>query len=146
MIQFYPSKFVLITDILDTFGKLVFERLRDKAQYIPPGSGVPIKLPGNSRDTTKDGFSDQCFSIFEIIIFLAHLSRRLIGELIGYSWSVVRPSSVRPSSFTILKNLLRNRFANQSQILCGASLGRGNDILFAASGSHDQDGCHTHLW
>ena len=33
-------------------------------------------------------------------IFLAHLSRRLIGELIVYPWSGVRrrPSSVRPSS------------------------------------------------
>ena len=71
-----------------------------------------------------------------------------MGELIGYSWPGVRPS-VRPSasSFTILKDLLlRNRLANQSQILCGASLGRGNDILFAASGSHDQDGCHAHIW
>ena len=27
-------------------------------------------------------------------MFLAHLSRRLIGELIGYPWSGVRPSSV----------------------------------------------------
>ena len=81
------------------------------------------------------------------IILLAHLSRRLIGELIGYSWSGVRPSSVvvRPSS-TMLKDLLRNRFANQSQILCGASLGRENDILFAESGSHDQDGRHAHIW
>ena len=39
--------------------------------------------------------------------FLAHLSRRLVGELIVYPWSGVRPSSVvrrrrrRPSSFTI---------------------------------------------
>ena len=81
--------------------------------------------------------------------FLAHLSRRLIGELIGYPWSGVRPSvrraSVRPS--TMLKDLLlRNRLADESQILCGASLGRGNDILFAASGSHDQDGRHAHIW
>ena len=29
--------------------------------------------------------------------FLAHLSRRLIGELIVYQWSGVRPSSVHPS-------------------------------------------------
>ena len=29
--------------------------------------------------------------------FLAHLSRRLIGELIGYPWSGVRPSVRRPS-------------------------------------------------
>ena len=58
-------------------------------------------------------------------------------------------ASVCPSasaSFTMLKGLLfRNRFANESQILCGASLGRGNDILFAASGSHDQDGRHAHI-
>ena len=40
--------------------------------------------------------------------------------------------------------LLRNRWADQSQILTGASLGRGNDILFAVSGSHDQDGRHAH--
>ena len=75
--------------------------------------------------------------------FLAHLSQRLIGELIGYSWSSVRPSSV-VNNFKRL--LLRNRWADQSQILCGASLGRGNNILFAASGSHDQDGRHAHIW
>ena len=39
-----------------------------------------------------------------IYIFLAHLSRRLIGELIVYPCSGVRPSVVRrPSSFTISK-------------------------------------------
>ena len=38
-----------------------------------------------------------CYTISAIL--LAHLSQRLIGELIGYSWSGVRPSSVvvRPS-------------------------------------------------
>ena len=58
------------------------------------------------------------------------------------------PASVSPSaaSFTMLKDPLRNRFANQSQILCGATFGRGNDIFFAASGSHDQDGHHAHIW
>ena len=78
-------------------------------------------------------------------LFLAHLSRRLIGELIVYQWSVVVvcPS---PSSSTMLKHLLRNRLADQSQILCGASLGRGKEILFVASGSHDHDGRHTHIW
>ena len=70
------------------------------------------------------------------------------GELIVYP-SSRRPSVCRrrPSSFTMLKDLLlRNRWADQSQILCGASLGRGNDILFAASWSHDQDGRHAHIW
>ena len=46
---------------------------------------------------------------------------------------VWRPSSVHRRPSTMLKDLLlRNRWADQSQILCGASLGRGNDILFAA--------------
>ena len=78
---------------------------------------------------------------------LAHLSRRLIGELIVYPW-IRRPLYVRPSaSSTMLKRLLlRNRLADQSQILCGASLGRGNEFLFVASGTHDQDGRHAHIW
>ena len=77
--------------------------------------------------------------------FLAHLSQRLIGELIVYSCSSVRPW---PSSVVVvhnIKHLLRNHSPNQSQILCGDSLGRGNESLFAASGSHDQDGRHAHI-
>ena len=39
------------------------------------------------------------FQMINCDIFLAHLSQRLIGELIGYSWSGVRPSaSVRRPS------------------------------------------------
>ena len=65
------------------------------------------------------------------------------GELIVYP-SSRRPSSVVVNNFKHL--LLQNRLANQSQILCGASLGRGNESLFAASWSHDQDGRHAHIW
>ena len=51
------------------------------------------------------------------------------GELIVY------PSSRRTSVVNNYKHLLlRNRWADQSQILCGACLGRGDDIMFAASG------------
>ena len=33
-------------------------------------------------------------------MFLAHMSQRLIGELLGYSWSGLNPSNVfRPSVF-----------------------------------------------
>ena len=42
--------------------------------------------------------------------------------------------------------LLGNCLANQNQILCGASMIRGNENVFAAFGSHDQDGRHAHMW
>ena len=47
VVQFYPSKFVLITDILDNFGTLVYERIKSKSVYTPPGSTKPQPLPGN---------------------------------------------------------------------------------------------------
>ena len=36
--------------------------------------------------------------------------------------------------------------ANQSQILDEASIGRGNQCPYKKSRSHDQDGCHAHMW
>ena len=69
--------------------------------------------------------------IERLCCFLAHLIQRLIGELIGYSWSGVRPWSV-VNNFKHL--LLQNRLPDQSQILCGASLGRGNESVFAHLG------------
>ena len=47
---------------------------------------------------------------------------------------------------TIFKDLLlQNRRANQSQISYAASMGRGNESMFGASGLHDQDGRHAHI-
>ena len=110
----------------------------------------PLVTNGLSHPYRLDESISVFWGIGSNFSFLAHLSQRLIGELIGYSWSGVRPSASvrRPSSVVnnFKRLLLRNRWADQSQILCGASLGRGNDILFAASGSHDQDGRHAHIW
>ena len=36
--------------------------------------------------------------------------------------------------------------ANQSQILCEASIGRGNKYVYKKIRSHDQDGRHAHIW
>ena len=35
---------------------------------------------------------------------------------------------------------------NQSQILCGTSLGRGKESIYKWSMSHDQDGRHTNIY
>ena len=66
--------------------------------------------------------------------FLAHLS--LWAHWGAYSVGILhRPSGVgRPS--TIFKDLLlQNRLASQSQISYGASVGLGNESLFAGSES-----------
>ena len=75
-------------------------------------------------------------------------SRELRPGQTAYSIPMVRrrPSVVRLSSTMLKHLLLRNRLADRSQILCGAFLVRGNEILFAASGSHDQDGHYAHIW
>ena len=71
------------------------------------------------------------------------------AQRLAYSIPMVR----RPSSWpvhrrlsTMLKHLLLQYcLADQSKVLWGASLARGYEILFAACGSHDQDGCHAHI-
>ena len=79
---------------------------------------------------------------FRLVVSSPEPKAHRTGELIVYPWSGVRR---RPSSTMLKHFFLRNRLADLSQILCGASLGRGNEILFAASGSHDQDGRHAHI-
>ena len=79
-----------------------------------------------------------------ISYFLAHLSQRLIGELIVYTHAL---ASVRPSLSTI-----SNIFSSETAWPMKAKfymeppwVGRGNESLFTAFGSHDQDGCHAHM-
>jgi hypothetical protein len=44
--QFYPSMFVMVTDILDTFGRLVFDRLKVLADEEYRRLGNKSNLPG----------------------------------------------------------------------------------------------------
>ena len=64
-------------------------------------------------------------------VLLAHLSRRLKGELIVYR-SIRRPcvsASVRPWVNIFKLKYLRNQWANSKQILSEASLGWGIDCI-----------------
>ena len=62
-------------------------------------------------------------------------------------WSGVRPRRLPSSSVHNFKRLLlRSHLANQSQILCGASLGRKNESMYKWFRSHDQDGRDAHIW
>ena len=63
-----------------------------------------------------------------IVSFLAHLSRRVIGELIVYEG--IRRPSVHPSFVNIFKrHLLLSRETDSFHISHIASIGRGNEKL-----------------
>ncbi|RYG50090.1 hypothetical protein EON66_12210 [archaeon] len=61
--QFYPSMFVMVTDILDTFGKLVFDRLKTLAdeEHMRIGGKGPLPddfiaadVGGEARETCRN--------------------------------------------------------------------------------------------
>ncbi|XP_017855608.1 PREDICTED: UPF0505 protein CG8202 [Drosophila arizonae] len=57
VLQFYPSQYILITDILDVFGKLVYERLRIKAEGAPGASAALLQREREAaRDTCQNWF------------------------------------------------------------------------------------------
>ncbi|XP_012161991.1 UPF0505 protein CG8202 isoform X2 [Ceratitis capitata] len=59
VLSFYPSQFVLITDILDMFGKLVYERLNIKASNTTGDGRFSDKaemLHENARETCQNWF------------------------------------------------------------------------------------------
>ncbi|XP_039446125.1 VPS35 endosomal protein sorting factor-like [Culex pipiens pallens] len=82
VIQFYPSKFVLITDILENFGKLVYERLLVKGEYVRPGSKHPGPLPDNfTPDMVPESARETCQNWFYKIASIRELLPRLYVEM-----------------------------------------------------------------
>ncbi|BFZ02646.1 hypothetical protein BsWGS_05685 [Bradybaena similaris] len=80
VIPFYPSKFVLITDILDTFGRLVYDRLLDKAQTSMPGSR-PHRLSANfTSDEVPEAAKETCRNWFFKIASIRELIPRFYVE------------------------------------------------------------------
>ncbi|KAI4892357.1 hypothetical protein NFI96_017422, partial [Prochilodus magdalenae] len=74
VIQFYPSKFVLITDILDTFGRLVYDRIWSMCSD-------PRPLPDSfSVDDVNDTAKETCLNWFFKIASIRELIPRLYVE------------------------------------------------------------------
>ncbi|XP_017058496.1 VPS35 endosomal protein sorting factor-like [Drosophila ficusphila] len=74
VLQFYPSQYVLITDILDVFGKLVYERLRTKASGDPAASAAML-------EREREAARDTCQNWFYKIASIRELLPRLYLEL-----------------------------------------------------------------
>ncbi|XP_061912130.1 VPS35 endosomal protein-sorting factor-like [Entelurus aequoreus] len=74
VIQFYPSKFVLITDILDTFGRLVYDRIWSMCSD-------PRPLPDTfTVDDVNDTAKETCLNWFFKIASIRELLPRLYVE------------------------------------------------------------------
>ncbi|XP_042371229.1 VPS35 endosomal protein-sorting factor-like, partial [Plectropomus leopardus] len=74
VIQFYPSKFVLITDILDTFGRLVYDRIWTMCSD-------PRPLPESfTVDDVNDTAKETCLNWFFKIASIRELLPRFYVE------------------------------------------------------------------
>nr|XP_046233365.1 VPS35 endosomal protein-sorting factor-like isoform X2 [Scatophagus argus] len=74
VIQFYPSKFVLITDILDTFGRLVYDRIYTMCSD-------PRPLPDSfTVEDVNDTAKETCLNWFFKIASIRELLPRLYVE------------------------------------------------------------------
>ncbi|XP_046805800.1 VPS35 endosomal protein sorting factor-like isoform X1 [Lucilia cuprina] len=71
VLPFYPSQFVLITDILDIFGKLVYERLKQKT----------LSGPDSMRAVNVASARDTCLNWFFKIASIRELLPRLYVEI-----------------------------------------------------------------
>ncbi|XP_054246914.1 VPS35 endosomal protein-sorting factor-like isoform X2 [Indicator indicator] len=75
VIRFYPSKFVLITDILDTFGKLVYERILSMCM------DSRVSLADNfSPESVNDTAKETCLNWFFKIASIRELIPRFYVE------------------------------------------------------------------
>ncbi|KAK7918891.1 hypothetical protein WMY93_010175 [Mugilogobius chulae] len=75
VIQFYPSKFVLITDIMDTFGRLVFDRIWSMCSEPQPLSDT------FTCDDVHDTAKETCLNWFFKIASIRELLPRLHPSL-----------------------------------------------------------------
>ena len=80
VIQFYPSKFVLITDILQSFGDLVFQRIYKKCLQ---DSGIKIEIPPEQFDFSMvtDSARETCRNWFYKIASIRELIPRYYTEV-----------------------------------------------------------------
>mmetsp|Transcript_12765 Transcript_12765/g.19318 ORF Transcript_12765/g.19318 Transcript_12765/m.19318 type:complete len:1005 (+) Transcript_12765:49-3063(+) len=119
VIKFYPSKWVLVTEILDTFGRLVFQRIRNRSvSFDKDGKGPPKALPDNFKpEEVSADARETCRNWFFKIASIRELLPRLYIEM----------SILRCYAF-----LSQNSFGDVITRLCSMMRGLG-DLLVSTS-------------
>lgn len=145
VMAFYPGKFVLITDILDIFGKLVYERLKIKAEYYKPGSKVPTSLPDNfTPDMVPENAKETCRNWFYKIASIRELVPRLYVEMaIIKSYSFLTTSEFNTALLRITRmirgigNPLIAVYARCYLCRVGLALNKTSDFEFVRENFYD---------
>lgn len=78
--KFYPSKFVLVTEILDTFGKLVFDRIRLRRIVMNVATNTPLPEKDIPQHI-KDMATETCRNWFYKIASIRELIPRIYTEM-----------------------------------------------------------------
>ncbi|CAF2901704.1 unnamed protein product [Rotaria sp. Silwood2] len=99
VMEFYPSKFCLITDVIDTFGKLVYARLLEKSASSTgkiPDRVVPDLIPETTRETARNWF-------YKIAIIRELLPRILIEAAILKCYNFLSATHYRSALVQLVK-------------------------------------------
>ncbi|CAH0720836.1 unnamed protein product, partial [Brenthis ino] len=96
VMQFYPSKFVLISDVLDNFGALVFDRLKNKSfgnANIEFENIISANVPESARETCQNWMFKMA-SIRELLPRL-YMEIALLKCYVFISKEEIKPSIAR---------------------------------------------------
>ena len=78
--SFYPTLFVLVTEVMDTMGRLVFDRIRNKAEREDDGTFVCVLPPGFTSADIRQDAKDTCVNWFYKIGAIRDLLPRIYME------------------------------------------------------------------
>jgi hypothetical protein len=110
VLQFYPSMFVLVTDLLDNFGKLVFDRIHERGAGLDPKTGAQLPPLGKrfSHKQVSDLAKETCRNWFYKIASVKELLPRLFVEIaIVKCYMFLEPEKRFPKLLLRLANICR---------------------------------------
>lgn len=79
--SFYPTLFVLVTEVMDTMGRLVFDRIRNKAEREDDGTFVCVLPQGFTCADVRQDAKDTCVNWFYKIGAIRDLLPRIYMEM-----------------------------------------------------------------
>jgi hypothetical protein len=96
---FYPTLFVLVTEVMDTVGRLVFDRIRNKAEREDDGTEIMTLRPNFSADDIRDDAKETCNNWFYKISAIPDLLPRYAVSLFELYLHFYKPRCPKTSNW-----------------------------------------------